>query len=122
MQEEIRFAVCPELIAGCLLCEKMDDNEAIIILGARQYSAYSGYGFSLKFAGAYNDETPLYVFFSKVPYNCIRRAGTPFSDIEICAIDARDYRCSGTIVYIVLLIFNQLPLHNTTPRLLHVKL
>lgn len=43
VQEEIRFMLCPEMIASCLLCEKMEDDEAIMILGAEQYSDHDGY-------------------------------------------------------------------------------
>ena len=32
-----------------LLCEKMENTEAIIIKGCRQYSTYFGYGFNLLF-------------------------------------------------------------------------
>lgn len=35
--------LCPEMIASCLLCEKMEDDEAIMILGAEQYSDHDGY-------------------------------------------------------------------------------
>ena len=31
-QEEIRFAICPELCVTCLLCEVMRTNEAIQVL------------------------------------------------------------------------------------------
>ncbi|GMS92175.1 hypothetical protein PENTCL1PPCAC_14350, partial [Pristionchus entomophagus] len=43
VQEEIRFLSCPELMVSIFLCEKMEPNEAILIHGAQQYSAYSGY-------------------------------------------------------------------------------
>ncbi|KAF7639310.1 hypothetical protein Mgra_00001272 [Meloidogyne graminicola] len=44
VQEEIRFLICPELIISCLVCEKMEKNEAILIIGAERYSDYQGYG------------------------------------------------------------------------------
>uniref|UniRef100_A0A1I7X4E2 Poly(ADP-ribose) glycohydrolase n=1 Tax=Heterorhabditis bacteriophora TaxID=37862 RepID=A0A1I7X4E2_HETBA len=43
IQEEIRFLICPEMLISCLLCEWMDDHEAIIIVGAQRYSSYTGY-------------------------------------------------------------------------------
>ncbi|CAK0909070.1 unnamed protein product, partial [Prorocentrum cordatum] len=44
VQEEIRFSVCPECLVGLLFCERMGPEEAITIVGAQQYSNYSGYG------------------------------------------------------------------------------
>lgn len=55
VQEEIRFTVCPELIAAMLFMECMDDNEAIIIQGYEQFSETSGYGDSLTYVGDYKD-------------------------------------------------------------------
>merc|ERR1711904_196901 len=51
VQEEIRFAVCPECIVGMLFCERMLPHEAIFIVGAQQYSKYSGYAGSFQFDG-----------------------------------------------------------------------
>jgi hypothetical protein len=53
VQEEIRFSICPENLLACLLCPAMLPNEAIQVFGAQQYSAYSGYASSLRFAGGY---------------------------------------------------------------------
>lgn len=55
VQEEIRFTVCPELIAAMLFMECMDDNEAIIVQGYEQFSETSGYGESLTYVGDYKD-------------------------------------------------------------------
>jgi len=82
VQEEIRFAVCPELIVGCLYCQRMTENEAILITGAQQFSAYKGYAFGLKYGGQFVDETP---------FNSDGNI-----DTEICAIDAVDYRGIGS--------------------------
>jgi len=38
VQEEIRFVICPELIAARLFTEAMDDNEALTITGESQFS------------------------------------------------------------------------------------
>lgn len=54
-QEEIRFLICPECIAGCLFVEKMRDDEAIFIVGALQYSTYSGYWDDFRFTGSRGD-------------------------------------------------------------------
>lgn len=55
VQEEIRFAVCPENIVSLALFEKMAPGEAIIITGAEQFAATSGYMFGLRHAGPYRD-------------------------------------------------------------------
>jgi hypothetical protein len=51
MMEEILFAIKPELIVAMALCSFMQDDEAIIISGARQYYKYSGYASSFEFQG-----------------------------------------------------------------------
>ncbi|VDM38707.1 unnamed protein product [Toxocara canis] len=48
VQEEIRFLICPEMIVSMLLCERMDHNESIVIVGAQRYSDYEGYGDSFQ--------------------------------------------------------------------------
>lgn len=47
LQEEIRFLCCPEMLVSLMLCDRMDPHEAILIQGAQQYSAYTGYGIHL---------------------------------------------------------------------------
>eukprot|EP00811_Abedinium_folium_P035407 NODE_8200_length_1515_cov_4.031700.p1 GENE.NODE_8200_length_1515_cov_4.031700~~NODE_8200_length_1515_cov_4.031700.p1 ORF type:complete len:441 (-),score=127.51 NODE_8200_length_1515_cov_4.031700:193-1335(-) len=54
-QEEIRFSICPELCLSMLLCPRMLHDEALQIVGAEQFSAYGGYGLSLKYGGNHND-------------------------------------------------------------------
>ncbi|AEC08598.1 Poly(ADP-ribose) glycohydrolase 1 [Arabidopsis thaliana] len=56
VQEEIRFMINPELIAGMLFLPRMDDNEAIEIVGAERFSCYTGYASSFRFAGEYIDK------------------------------------------------------------------
>uniref|UniRef100_A0A7S1WGI5 poly(ADP-ribose) glycohydrolase n=1 Tax=Alexandrium catenella TaxID=2925 RepID=A0A7S1WGI5_ALECA len=55
VQEEIRFSVCPECCVGMLFCEKMLWYEAIFIVGAQQFSKYSGYGGSFRFGGPFKE-------------------------------------------------------------------
>lgn len=38
VQEEIRFIICPELIASCLFTEMMEPNEALVITGKMEAS------------------------------------------------------------------------------------
>lgn len=56
VQEEIRFMINPELIAGMLFLPKMSDNEAIEIVGTERFSNYAGYATSFRFSGDYVDE------------------------------------------------------------------
>jgi poly(ADP-ribose) glycohydrolase len=51
VQEEIKFATCPELIAALFFTETLQDNEALIITGAKPYSTYKGYGRDFEFVG-----------------------------------------------------------------------
>lgn len=48
-QEEIRFMINPELIAGMLFMASMQDNEAIEIVGVERFSQYMGLVFCLFF-------------------------------------------------------------------------
>ncbi|KAL1210189.1 putative poly(ADP-ribose) glycohydrolase 2 [Cardamine amara subsp. amara] len=43
----------PELIAGMLFLPRMDENEAIEIVGVERFSLYTGFGSSFQFAGDY---------------------------------------------------------------------
>ncbi|GMI64592.1 Sanskrit for 'bright', poly(ADP-ribose) glycohydrolase 1 [Hibiscus trionum] len=56
VQEEIRFMINPELIAGMLFLPSMEDNESIEIVGAERFSDYTGYASSFRFAGDYVDK------------------------------------------------------------------
>eukprot|EP00759_Apiculatamorpha_spiralis_P034920 PhF_6_TR36007/c0_g1_i1/m.52173/K07759/PARG; poly(ADP-ribose) glycohydrolase len=59
VQEEIRFAVCPELLGARVVCEGMSPTEAIIINGAIQYSGYTGYGHGFRWSEPHEDLSPL---------------------------------------------------------------
>lgn len=54
-QEEILNVCCPETYLALLFIESMEDNEIIIIKGARRFSNYTGYLHSFKWTGTYND-------------------------------------------------------------------
>ncbi|XP_054838574.1 poly(ADP-ribose) glycohydrolase [Eublepharis macularius] len=58
VQEEIRFLINPELIASRLITEVLDHNECLIITGSEQYSEYSGYAETYRWARSHEDETP----------------------------------------------------------------
>ncbi|CAA0833933.1 Probable poly(ADP-ribose) glycohydrolase 2 [Striga hermonthica] len=55
LQEEIRFAINPELIAAMLFLPVMADNESIEIVGPERFSNYTGYDSSFRFAGPHED-------------------------------------------------------------------
>jgi len=57
VQEEIRFAICPEMLISLLLCEKMEENECIFLIGCEQFSAYTGYSDTFRFERDYIDPT-----------------------------------------------------------------
>ena len=59
VQEEIRFTVCPEMIISLLFTEVLHDNEVLVIIGAEQFSEYTGYANSFTFAGRHHDKTQL---------------------------------------------------------------
>ncbi|XVE76664.1 hypothetical protein DITRI_Ditri12bG0192200 [Diplodiscus trichospermus] len=56
VQEEIRFMINPELIAGMLFLPSMEENEAIEIVGVERFSNYTGYASSFRFSGDYVDK------------------------------------------------------------------
>lgn len=53
--EEIRFSICPELIASLLFTEALGPDEVLIITGSQQFSKYSGYADSFTFSGDFMD-------------------------------------------------------------------
>eukprot|EP00931_Biecheleriopsis_adriatica_P108117 TRINITY_DN82455_c0_g1_i1.p1 TRINITY_DN82455_c0_g1~~TRINITY_DN82455_c0_g1_i1.p1 ORF type:complete len:550 (+),score=88.05 TRINITY_DN82455_c0_g1_i1:74-1651(+) len=59
LQEEIRFCVCPELLASCLVCEAMLRNEALVIVGAQRFAISHGYAGSFRYGGPFVDGTEL---------------------------------------------------------------
>ncbi|KAL4193838.1 hypothetical protein AMTRI_Chr06g178920 [Amborella trichopoda] len=59
VQEEIRFMINPELIVGMLFAPRMEDNEALEIVGAERFCNYRGYASTFVFSGNYVDHKPL---------------------------------------------------------------
>eukprot|EP00494_Astrolonche_serrata_P032494 UN32763 len=59
VQEEIMFAVRPECMLSCLLCEMMKPNEAIIIIGSELFNEHKGYGGGFRWSGPHKDKTEL---------------------------------------------------------------
>ncbi len=78
VQEEIRFAVAPELLVAMICSPRMEDGEAILVHGAERLAQTRGYAFKLQYAGSYQDCSP------RLP------DGTP--DVSLVAIDALDFR------------------------------
>ncbi|NXA56198.1 PARG glycohydrolase, partial [Nothocercus julius] len=58
VQEEIRFLINPELIVSRLITEVLDHNECLIITGTEQYSEYTGYAETYRWARSHEDKTP----------------------------------------------------------------
>jgi len=54
-QEEVLFSVCPEAFVSMLICQKLGKREVVIIKNVRRYCSYSGYQYSFKFTGFYED-------------------------------------------------------------------
>lgn len=78
VQEEIRFLINPELIASRLFTEALGHKECLIITGTQQFSKYTGYAQTYKWAGRHHDTTP--------------RDGWQRRCTEIVAIDALHFR------------------------------
>lgn len=78
VQEEIRFLINPELIVSRLFTEALGDNECLIITGTQQFSKYTGYAHTYKWAGRHHDTSP--------------RDGWQRRCTEIVAIDALQFR------------------------------
>ena len=57
VQEEIRFLICPELIVSRLLAERMQDDEAMLMVGAERFSNYTGYAKTFRYGGDHQDLT-----------------------------------------------------------------
>jgi len=57
VQEEIRFAISPELCVSKLLMERMRDDEAILIGGSERFCNYKGYASGFTFDGGHADES-----------------------------------------------------------------
>jgi poly(ADP-ribose) glycohydrolase len=46
------------MLVSLLVCEMMEANECVFLIGCEQYSSYIGYADSFRFAGNYVDNTP----------------------------------------------------------------
>jgi len=55
VQEEIRFSISTECLAGMLFCARMKEDECVIIKGAERYSNLKGYARTLEYDGNYMD-------------------------------------------------------------------
>lgn len=98
-QEEIRFLICPEMIVSCLVCEKMEPNEAIFIIGAERYSDYEGYGRTFKWKNRTRDgREPRYERGSLRTGGLLHYFRDAFGHVysELIAVDALLYSSRGT--------------------------
>ena len=81
VQEEIMFAIRPELYATTLLCEKMANNESLFFKGFRRYFNNIGYGDKTSYGGEATEKYNKMVFKNEVIY-----------DEKIVAIDALKFK------------------------------
>ena len=58
VQEEIRFTICPEMLVSLLVCEVMQPNECIFLIGCEQFTTYNGYDSTFQAKTNYVDTTP----------------------------------------------------------------
>ena len=58
VQEEIMFAICPEMCVARLVCATMRPHESILMLRCEQFAFVRGYAFSLQYGGKYDDPAP----------------------------------------------------------------
>ncbi len=59
VQEEILFCIFPELIVTRVFAETLLANEALLMVGAERYARHTGYASTFRFAGPYQDTTPV---------------------------------------------------------------
>lgn len=53
-QEEVLFSCCPETFLSMMFCQKLEENEVIIVRGVKRFSKYSGFRNSFKWEGFYD--------------------------------------------------------------------
>ncbi|CAD5219844.1 unnamed protein product [Bursaphelenchus okinawaensis] len=78
VQEEIRYLIAPECLISCMLCDRMDDDEAVLIVGAEDYSSYTGYGDTFKWVGIDKSDT-------------VKRDSFGHAPSTLVVIDAKNY-------------------------------
>ena len=66
VQEEIRFAISPELILSLAFAEAMLDRESLLLIGTERFSNYRGYAKSFKFAGPALRQTDAEIKYSQI--------------------------------------------------------
>ncbi|KAE9450521.1 hypothetical protein C3L33_17599, partial [Rhododendron williamsianum] len=94
VQEEIRFMINPELIAGMLLLPSMADNEAIEIVGTERFSNYTGYASSFCYLGDNID---------KVDLDSMGRRRTRIIAIDaLCNPGKKQFRLGCLLRYVIL--------------------
>jgi len=86
VQEEIRFAINPEMFIARLVCEQLLPNEVVYMTGTRQYSLYKGYADSFTFAGRCPPPTR-----TPVPVATSSPKPRAMVDVAIVAMDATNY-------------------------------
>ena len=86
VQEEIRFAISPELLLSRILAEVLMPHEALVMNGAVQYCNYSGYAKTFAFAGP-----------ATIPPLSKQEASRRIRNICVVALDAIDFAHSRNL-------------------------
>eukprot|EP01126_Amoeba_proteus_P048736 TRINITY_DN5655_c0_g1_i5.p1 TRINITY_DN5655_c0_g1~~TRINITY_DN5655_c0_g1_i5.p1 ORF type:complete len:224 (+),score=30.82 TRINITY_DN5655_c0_g1_i5:657-1328(+) len=71
-QEEVLFSCCPECFVSMLFCEKLEDNEVVVIRGVKRFSDYVGYQFSFKWEGPF------------ISYDCFHDILVMDASVDMC--------------------------------------
>ncbi|KAL4471443.1 hypothetical protein ABPG74_008336 [Tetrahymena malaccensis] len=59
VQEEILFNTCPEMLVSTIFCQKMEPQEAILIVGAERFNSYIGYAYNFQVTEEYFDKSSI---------------------------------------------------------------
>jgi len=78
VQEEIRLTICTESLIGLMFCEMMEENEAIIIIGAERFTDYDGYSSTFRCIGRHYDATPVDPLLNRLQTALIAIDAIPF--------------------------------------------
>ncbi|ORY77077.1 poly glycohydrolase [Neocallimastix californiae] len=57
VQEEIRFAINPELLVSLNFTQRLDPLESVYIIGVERVSKYKCYGYTFQYDGDYDDSS-----------------------------------------------------------------
>ncbi|KAK0421174.1 hypothetical protein QR680_015095 [Steinernema hermaphroditum] len=100
VQEEIRFTTSPELIISMLVCERMNDNEAISIVGAQRFCDYKGYGDSFQYVERKNSTPVKRDRFNRILSEVVGMDATRFTNDVTKQLEEESIRREITKAYV----------------------